>query len=45
MLVEKNGTRIHVRRSHFEGVFVQVTLSEHLTSIETKINEIQVQLC
>ncbi|XP_064396100.1 intermembrane lipid transfer protein VPS13C-like isoform X3 [Halichondria panicea] len=42
MLVEKNGTRIHVRRSHFEGVFVQVTLSEHLTSIETKINEIQI---
>ncbi len=34
-----------MRRSHFEGVSVKVTLSEHLTSIEAKINEIQVQLC
>ena len=32
----------NLRRSHFEGVYAQVALSEHLTSVEARINGFQV---
>ena len=42
MLIEKNGTKKRLRRSKFQGVFVQLSLSEHLTSVEARINAVQV---
>ena len=32
----------NLRRSHFEGVYARVALSEHLTSVEARINGFQV---
>ena len=42
-LVSKSGESVKkLRRSHFEGVYAQVSLSKHLTSVEARINEFQV---
>ncbi len=47
-LVEKEEggkRRRRVRRSHFEGLYVQLSRSQHLTSIQARINEVQVCVC
>ena len=38
------GTKNKLRRSHFEGVYARVTLSEHLTSINLRVSYVQVCL-
>ena len=44
MLVEKSSSRVPIRRSQFQGVLVQLSLSDHMTSLEAKINAVQVRL-
>ena len=39
---KKSRHKKNLRRSHFEGVYAQVALSEHLTSVEARINGFQV---
>ena len=38
----KSRRKKNLRRSHFEGVYARVALSEHLTSVEARINGFQV---
>ena len=40
---KKSRHKKNLRRSHFEGVYAQVALSEHLTSVEARINGFQVR--
>ena len=42
LYVISSGTKNKLRRSHFEGVYARLTVSQHLTSINVRISHIQV---
>ena len=44
-LYDKKGQKNKLRRSHFEGVSAQITLSEHLMTINVRISHVQVCVC
>lgn len=42
LIDKKSGEIRKLRRSHFEGLFVEVDLSKHYTAIQAKISNVQV---